>query len=93
MRVLLILNVCLPSADTVVHNYSCFCLFVQLSVVVCNNIVLCLMLLVMHVRFFVLFLCVYCLILLPRDAMHMLGLCHHAVSVCLYVRPSRSWIM
>ena len=29
---------------------------------------------------------------LPRDAMHKRGLCCHAVSVCLSVRPSRSWI-
>ena len=31
--------------------------------------------------------------LLPRDAMHQRGLCRHAVSVCLSVCLSRSWIM
>ena len=31
-------------------------------------------------------------VLLPRDAMHKRGLRCHAVSVCLSVRPSRSWI-
>ena len=29
---------------------------------------------------------------LPRDAMHKLGICRHAVSVCLSVRLSRSWV-
>jgi len=29
---------------------------------------------------------------LPRDAMHKRSLCCHAVSVCPFVRPSRSWI-
>ena len=30
------------------------------------------------------------IIFLPRNAMHERGLCHHAVSVCLSVRLSRS---
>jgi len=30
---------------------------------------------------------------LPRDAMHKRGLCRHAVSVCVSVCPSRSWIL
>jgi len=29
---------------------------------------------------------------LPRDAMHKRGLCCHAVSVCLYVRPSVTFV-
>jgi len=29
---------------------------------------------------------------LPRDAMHKCGICWHAVSVCLSVRLSRSWV-
>ena len=32
-------------------------------------------------------------VFLPRDAMHKRGLCRHAVSVCLSVCPSRSWIL
>ena len=31
--------------------------------------------------------------ILPRDAMHKRGICRHAVSVCLSVCLSRSWIM
>ena len=30
---------------------------------------------------------------LPRHAMHKRGLCRHAMSVCLCVCPSRSWIV
>ena len=31
-------------------------------------------------------------ILLPRDAMHKRGLCHHAVSVCVCVRLSVTFV-
>ena len=31
-------------------------------------------------------------IFLPRDAMHKRGLCRHAVSVCLSVRPSVTFV-